>query len=1096
MYIFRFTSIAGNRETVGHKLVIMKLRKCYILIAFIVTFKFDVEANLQHTTELSLEQRNHNLPLTDTINKHLRSQLNSTLNSTQQKPSISARTFLGGFDVDSVEFPIDSDITFHGNERPTFVTEPVHRKEKVSIETSNHEKSEIHSSEDINVTNNNEDLPNIEYEERSSGPILEKINTAESGNALPIFLTEPENVYVVKNRPAVLKCKAAHALQLNFKCSGSSQPPPSTHDKHVDPHTGVHVEEVTATIHRDLVDEYFGKGPFKCECHAWSSRGVAKSQSATISIAYVRKHFATSPTSLKVELGTKAELHCEPPGGYPEPKITWFKNNSPIQKDNDHGILVSTDDMTITFDAVSLQDMANYTCCAENVAGKRISDSAVLIVYVNGGWSSWSPWRECKCLGKLSQGRKRVRFCNNPIPLNGGSLCSGAQVQKSADCISCPEETQIVNSDVFDTLTSKKLGKWTPWSDWSACSSKCIQVRRRKCISSVTEDLSENIDVHIAINNNNGLGSVKVQCSGKDIQTAECRGEHCLIGNDGFDWTLYLGLAFVITVCIAFGAVLIYCARRNLSINSHYNMARTDMNTDYVQGINKKGMSIETANVNYDYPSADHRFMSNDHIISCGASEHHYDVPNLSANYTNPIDEISAEYVTDTPDTSTADTSNSTYDMKGNMSVSSASKNIVIEILNNCGGSLSLYRGEIMLHVPEFAIGKNQKKNMSLILLSDESARISIPCTEPLFVCSTIVYCSPRNYSFQKPVIIKLPHCLVDPRLWNVNIYQADGDHYDINSNWRKVISVGQETINTPVFVHLEETHLYIMTEQLGRFAVVAEPKAHTNYLASIKMRLIAFSQLAPSSSNCSLRIYVVKDFPNSKDICTTIESKLGGTLMGESKYFAFHLNACDLVIRVHDTGSSSWDVKEQTAYEQVIPYNHILNNNSILHCEFSIKLSVNSRLIFDVDFEQTGFENMESEVHSFVISNEHLTQVDIPNQQAIVSIDRDSSYVNETNSLSGAYLPRTCKHLICAALDPPRQDEKDWRLLAKKLGTDHYIAYFATKPSPTEQILNLWECRAKNSSRTIVELLIVFSDMDRDDIKQIITDTISPLWV
>lgn len=73
--------------------------------------------------------------------------------------------------------------------------------------------------------------------------------------------------------------------QLHFKCSGSSQPPPSTHDKHVDPHTGVHLEEVTATIHRDLVDEYFGKGPFKCECHAWSSRGVVKSQAATVNIA-------------------------------------------------------------------------------------------------------------------------------------------------------------------------------------------------------------------------------------------------------------------------------------------------------------------------------------------------------------------------------------------------------------------------------------------------------------------------------------------------------------------------------------------------------------------------------------------------------------------------------------------------------------------------------------------------------------------------------------------------------------------------------------------------------------------------------------------
>lgn len=112
-----------------------------------------------------------------------------------------------------------------------------------------------------------------------------KLSAAEAGNTLPIFLSEPESTFVVKNRPAVLKCKASHALQLHFKCSGSSQPPPSTHDKHVDPHTGVPMEEVTATIHRDLVDEYFGKGPFKCECQARSSRGMVKSQAATVHIA-------------------------------------------------------------------------------------------------------------------------------------------------------------------------------------------------------------------------------------------------------------------------------------------------------------------------------------------------------------------------------------------------------------------------------------------------------------------------------------------------------------------------------------------------------------------------------------------------------------------------------------------------------------------------------------------------------------------------------------------------------------------------------------------------------------------------------------------
>lgn len=42
-----------------------------------------------------------------------------------------------------------------------------------------------------------------------------KLGASETGVTLPYFLTEPESVYVVKNRPAVLKCKAAHALQVS-----------------------------------------------------------------------------------------------------------------------------------------------------------------------------------------------------------------------------------------------------------------------------------------------------------------------------------------------------------------------------------------------------------------------------------------------------------------------------------------------------------------------------------------------------------------------------------------------------------------------------------------------------------------------------------------------------------------------------------------------------------------------------------------------------------------------------------------------------------------------------------------------------------------
>lgn len=121
------------------------------------------------------------------------------------------------------------------------------------------------------------------------GPTLDNfgasLDSGANDEALPIFLAEPQSAYIVRGRPAQLKCRAAHALQLTFKCSGSSVSPPSTLDSHVDPHTGVPMLEVTATITKTMVYEYFSKEAYKCRCHAWSPRAKVKSQPATIEIA-------------------------------------------------------------------------------------------------------------------------------------------------------------------------------------------------------------------------------------------------------------------------------------------------------------------------------------------------------------------------------------------------------------------------------------------------------------------------------------------------------------------------------------------------------------------------------------------------------------------------------------------------------------------------------------------------------------------------------------------------------------------------------------------------------------------------------------------
>lgn len=63
------------------------------------------------------------------------------------------------------------------------------------------------------------DESEADYDDESDlGPTLDnfgtKLDGSDAGNELPIFLMEPQSAYAVRNRPAILKCKAAHALQV------------------------------------------------------------------------------------------------------------------------------------------------------------------------------------------------------------------------------------------------------------------------------------------------------------------------------------------------------------------------------------------------------------------------------------------------------------------------------------------------------------------------------------------------------------------------------------------------------------------------------------------------------------------------------------------------------------------------------------------------------------------------------------------------------------------------------------------------------------------------------------------------------------------
>ena len=74
--------------------------------------------------------------------------------------------------------------------------------------------------------------------------------------------------------------------------------------------------------------------------------------------------------------------------------------------------------------------------------------------------------------------------------------------------------------------------------------------------------------------------------------------------------------------------------------------------------------------------------------------------------------------------------------------------------------------------------------------------------------------------------------------------------------------------------------------------------------------------------------------------------------------------------------------------------------------------------------------------------------------------------------------------------LDPPTAEGHDWRLLAERLNVHRYVTFFATRPSPTEAILHLWEARNREIL-ALSNLINILRGMGRFDAAAIIEQQI-----
>ncbi|XP_033118224.1 netrin receptor UNC5C-like, partial [Anneissia japonica] len=194
----------------------------------------------------------------------------------------------------------------------------------------------------------------------------------------PVFTLQPKSGYLVNDNPVRIECRAQPTSTIQIKCFGELVPIAEVEVLTTFDESSQQIQHVAYEVTKAAVHSHFGE--YSCQCTALGQGNIEEnSRKAIIQVAYLRKYFTQEPRGITLEIKTSAELLCIPPLGNPSPDVYWEKDSQLVDLTSDNYIMRSEGHLIINH--AVLENTGNYTCVAGNLAAKRKSNTAEVIVY-------------------------------------------------------------------------------------------------------------------------------------------------------------------------------------------------------------------------------------------------------------------------------------------------------------------------------------------------------------------------------------------------------------------------------------------------------------------------------------------------------------------------------------------------------------------------------------------------------------------------------------------------------------------------------------------------------------------------------------------